>query len=368
MNILRSLPLLFSILILTAKVDAGSTESVVYDASTDFSTVSNPNGVWSYGWKSTFASPFNLFTVKRTYLDYGVPVEDWLLANQQIPQIMHSTSTNMTYVTSEGTMPPGGVWMVAGFTGWTQNFSVIRFTVPQNSGGNFLVESAMLNRLSGGSSQDAEYHVVVNNQLISSHFFDRNSSAGYTNEFNLVAGDTIDFLCGRGADGVEYGSGLKIGLLRITGNSVCTPHKARATAHLVNGFLVGATITDTGCGYTNSPMVLIEGGGGFGAVATAVITDGRVTAVQITDAGFGYDSSPRIVIASPPFVPRLSISVSKVQVIQEVTLGRRYVLEASHDSQAWSVVVPAFTAMSESITNEFDTSLTGRFFRVRETQ
>jgi hypothetical protein len=164
---------------------------------------------------------------------------------------------------------------------------------------------------------------------------------------------------------MQYGSGVKI-KATLTRQVSCIPRKATAIAQLVNGFVVGATITDGGCGYTNAPVILIQGGGGNGATARAVITDGRVTAIIITDAGIGYTSPPRIVIASPPFVPTLNIAVTKVKVIQNVVLARRYVLESSHDAKVWSEALPSFTATSESITNEFDTDLTGRFFRVRE--
>lgn len=159
------------------------------------------------------------------------------------------------------------------------------------------------------------------------------------------------------------------GLALVSGSrspAHCTPHKAKATVQWVNGFVVGAIITDSGCGYTNVPLVLIQDGGGSGAAATAVLTDGRVTAIIITSAGIGYETPPRIVIASPPFVPTVSISVSKVKVVQKVVLGRHYVLEASHDAVAWSQALPPFSATSESVTNELDVDLIGRFFRVRE--
>lgn len=79
----------------------------------------------------------------------------------------------------------------------------------------------------------------------------------------------------------------------------CVPHNATAVATVVNGFVVGATITDSGCGYTSTPVVLIQGGGGTGATATAVVTNGSVTQIVITDAGIGYTSSPSITIYSP---------------------------------------------------------------------
>ena len=92
-----------------------------------------------------------------------------------------------------------------------------------------------------------------------------------------------------------------------------------------------------------------------------------MTYIIITDAGIGDETPPRIVITSPPFVPAVRISVSKVKVVQNVVLGRNYVLESSQDAVSWSQALPPFNATSESITNEFDTDLTGRYFRVRET-
>lgn len=146
----------------------------------------------------------------------------------------------------------------------------------------------------------------------------------------------------------------------------CTPHRATAVARVSNGFVSGATVTDSGCGYTNTPAVLIQGGGGFGATAAAVVVDGQVTEIRVVSTGCCYTNAPRIVIASPGFVPTVGISVSKVKVTQHVGLGRRYVLESSHNLLDWTATGPPFTAESETLTNEFDVSLTGRFFRLRE--
>lgn len=146
----------------------------------------------------------------------------------------------------------------------------------------------------------------------------------------------------------------------------CSPHRATATASLINGFVIGATVTDPGCGYTNAPTVLIQRGGGSGATATATVSGGQVTAINITSAGFGYTNVPTVVIGSPPFVPTVSIAVSKVKVTQHVVLGRSYVLEASPDLVTWTATGPQFTADSETIVNEFDVDVTGRFFRLRQ--
>jgi hypothetical protein len=55
-----------------------------------------------------------------------------------------------------------------------------------------------------------------------------------------------------------------------------------------------------------------------------------------------------------------------VKVTQYVVLGRNYVLESSFDLTNWTAVGPPFTASSETLVNEFDVDVTGRFFRIRE--
>lgn len=165
------------------------------------------------------------------------------------------------------------------------------------------------------------------------------------------------------ADGTRSDMGAYGGVF-----TACSPHKATGTATLVNGFVVGAVITDAGCGYTNAPTVLVQGGGGSGATATAVVSNGVVVAINITSTGSGYTSAPKIVIGSPPFVPTVSIAVSKVKVTQNVVLGRSYVLEASTNLDTWTATGPQFTADSEIIVNEFDVEVTGRFFRIRQVQ
>ena len=87
---------------------------------------------------------------------------------------------------------------------------------------------------------------------------------------------------------------------------------ASATAQVVNGFVVGATITDGGYGYVSNPVVTIIGGGGTGAKATATQFNGVVTSITITNPGIGYTSAPTITIAPPPFPPRKATSTAQI--------------------------------------------------------
>ncbi len=90
------------------------------------------------------------------------------------------------------------------------------------------------------------------------------------------------------------------------------PRIATATAQVVNGFVVGATITDAGYGYDSNPVITISGGGGTGAKATATQFNGVVTSITINNSGSGYTSTPTITIAPPPFPPRKATSTADI--------------------------------------------------------
>jgi hypothetical protein len=78
------------------------------------------------------------------------------------------------------------------------------------------------------------------------------------------------------------------------------PAQAFATPQVVNGFVVGATVTSGGSGYVTSPAVKIVGGGGTNATAVAQISGGVVTSISMTSAGIGYTNTPTVRIAQPP--------------------------------------------------------------------
>lgn len=148
--------------------------------------------------------------------------------------------------------------------------------------------------------------------------------------------------------------------------SHCSSHRATAVPELVNGFVVGATIIDGGCGYMDPPLVVIQGGDGTGATAVATVENGRVNAIRITNAGCCYSTPPVFRIASPPREPSVEIEVVRVRILQRVTLGKRYVLETSSPLGAWVPVGTSFTATDEEKISEVDVTSASQFFRIRE--
>ncbi len=145
----------------------------------------------------------------------------------------------------------------------------------------------------------------------------------------------------------------------------CIPHGATAVAQVVNGFVVGATITDPGCGYTEAPVIKIVGSG-TGATATATLSNGSVTEIKITSTGSGYSTNTTFRIASPPSMPWLQIGVSKVNVTMHVTMGKNYIVESSTDMVTWTQVGSQFTADDEVVVQEFAVGQTGCYFRVTQ--
>ena len=73
------------------------------------------------------------------------------------------------------------------------------------------------------------------------------------------------------------------------------PINAQLTA---TSILDSITVTDPGSGYTQAPAVVIEGGGGSGAIAEATIRNGRLFAIEVKDPGSGYSSQPTVALKS----------------------------------------------------------------------
>ena len=70
-----------------------------------------------------------------------------------------------------------------------------------------------------------------------------------------------------------------------------------ATANVtVNGSVDSFEVTNSGSGYTSSPLISIVGGGGSGASASAVVTNGNITRILVSNPGSGFTSQPSITI------------------------------------------------------------------------
>jgi hypothetical protein len=132
--------------------------------------------------------------------------------------------------------------------------------------------------------------------------------------------------------------------------SAPTPHAATAMATVVNGFVVGATITDGGWGYTNTPGVKILGAGGSGAQAVALVSNGVVIAVTVLNTGNGYTNTP-VVVIEPPFIPQPTMSIKSMSLLSftNLALGTNYQFQVLVGN-TWSNLGAAFTATGPTFT------------------
>ena len=146
------------------------------------------------------------------------------------------------------------------------------------------------------------------------------------------------------------------------------PRPARASAVLFGGVIKEIILEDSGYGYTNSRKVIFDSPTGQGAVAYTVINGGVVTGFTMTYRGSGYTNPPLVKIASPPFVPILSIAISKISVTLKVGLGLKYQLETSTDLLLWEKAGEEFVAKDENLIQEFDVNGVGKYFRVLQIQ
>lgn len=176
-----------------------------YDLSSGFSTSRNPNGAWSFGWTETLSSAFNLLTYRADFAsENGVALTDWRVSATEIPGVTKVVGAGVA-VSAGGafTAPSGTVYATPGNDGTSRNFSTIRFTVPASEDGIYRIESDVKPIFDGPLSGDSDFHVVKNGQELFGIFLPPNTPGGFTNQLTLRAGDTIDFVTGRGADGLH---------------------------------------------------------------------------------------------------------------------------------------------------------------------
>src|SRR5207247_3035967 len=76
--------------------------------------------------------------------------------------------------------------------------------------GSYHIQVGVRPVFDGELSSDSDFHVTRNGQQLFAQSLPANTATGYTNSLSLVAGDTIDFSVGRGADGSAEHTALKI--------------------------------------------------------------------------------------------------------------------------------------------------------------
>jgi hypothetical protein len=183
-----------------------------YDVSQDFSPILNPIGSWSYGYLASLGGTFVPLTFNKTFsADNGATIAAWQVSDSLAPSVNRVLGDQVAI--SEGgafTAQPGTIYVWPGNPGSPGNFGVMRFTVPDGGDGVYDLHTSARSTFDGPTSGDTDYHVLRNGQPLLDRFLFPNSVTTYSNLLTLAAGDTIDFVVGRGEDDVVDHSSLKV--------------------------------------------------------------------------------------------------------------------------------------------------------------
>jgi hypothetical protein len=144
------------------------------------------------------------------------------------------------------------------------------------------------------------------------------------------------------------------------------PYRATGTVQVVNGYVVGLSVTDGGWGYTREPRIRIKDETGGEATGHCVIENGVVTQIILDNPGSNYSGEATVLIGSPLSNSSLRIGVSEVEVEMSLVLGMEYQLWSSVDCIDWTPVGEPFTAEEEEMTFFFKVADYGRFFKLQE--
>ena len=187
-----------------------------------------------------------------------------------------------------------------------------------------------------------------------------------------ISGATGAFYTIDSAKGIDVGT-YKVVITNRAGTatgsatlSLTQPYRATGTVQVVDGSVVGLTVTDGGWGYTREPKIRIKDETGKGATGHCIIENGVVTQIIIDNPGSNYSGEATILIGSPFSNTSLDIAVSEVKVKMHLVLGMEYQLWSSVDCINWEQVGESFIAEEEEMDLRFQVEDYGRFFKLQE--
>jgi hypothetical protein len=196
-------------LALLLATSATAAEAVTYNPYTGYSTASNPNGVYSYGYENTLGGSLTLFSTGGAANGQAA---SW--TSPMVDQYLGVYKTATTILQHPG---PSG------------QYSILRLTVPTTS--TYVISGTFAN----GDNATTDVHVLTNGFT---DFTGAIAGAGSSSAFSvskyLAAGSTIDFAVG-------FGNGNYYNDSTLLDASIGTVPEPAAWMLMVTGFgLVGA--------------------------------------------------------------------------------------------------------------------------------
>ena len=173
--------------------------ALAYDASADFSTSNDPNGVWSYGWSTTLGSAFTLDT-SNTTAAYGLTgLGGWFSGQsaEGVPDVLRNNTASPILLANFTNFQPGQLTLNM----FQSTYSVLRWTAPSTGQFNIAATFSAVSTIGGTT----DVHVQTNGvSIFDSAVNGFPSPTSYTGTVSLVSGDHIDFAVGFGSNGNDH--------------------------------------------------------------------------------------------------------------------------------------------------------------------
>ncbi len=267
-----------------------------YNLSGDFSLASNPNGVWSYGWKSNLTGALNLHGFTKVTTDQlGATVNFWSKFQNDDSSIGKNLSAGGC-CSGQVQHAQGAIFMNPGHNGAVDNFSVARFTVPTGGDGVYQIVALAETDWNGPQGGDTDFHIIRGASSVFDQFIPASTNvgvanrAGVTNTLTLTAGETIDFAVGRGADGIYDFSLTEVSVTLIKVSEIAPPPCTPSSTGLVSWWRGEGNALDAvggNNGQLQGGATFIPGKVGQGFSFTAAADGVRVPASSNINVGPG---------------------------------------------------------------------------------
>jgi hypothetical protein len=186
--------------VVAASLIMGAGSALAYDVAADFSTNSNPNGVWTYGYSLTLGGTLIPYTDHGTFTGNLNGVGYWRNnISGGAPVDTHNYSannlTNNTGLATEVLLAGTSTF----HPGPQDQYSVFRFTAPTT--GQYQLNASFWGTVESGTTTDV--HILDNGVGIYSVEITgfMNFTGPSTTVLSLTTGDHIDFEVGYGTDG-----------------------------------------------------------------------------------------------------------------------------------------------------------------------
>ncbi len=190
-----------------------------YDVAADFSTNSNPNGVWSYGYATNLGGSLVLYT--DTSSSTAKVLGWWHSIALGAPAVFYNRTANPT-TAGDGT-PNLAPHQACFHPGPDDEYSIYRFTAP--AAGNYQLQASFVGADSVGTTTDV--HVLLNDSPIfngSVNGFGPGTGPSFSTNLMLRANDRVDFEVGYGSNNFYYDTtGIQATFTTSPGNAYLPP-------------------------------------------------------------------------------------------------------------------------------------------------